>query len=99
VDDAVSHRHVGAGDLGVIHGDHIHVGYGQLDGGAVEGLDGAGDDIRARECSAEDMLGHQHGPAHHDQGHDCRCVRRCYGSGDAIVDREDWDGFSLCRLR
>jgi len=42
-----------------------------FDGGAVEGLDGAGDDIRARECSDKDMLGHQHGPAHHDRGHEC----------------------------
>ena len=45
VDNALAHRHVGAGDLGVIHGDRISVGYGQFDGGAIEGLNRAGDDI------------------------------------------------------
>ena len=35
VDDAVARRHVGAGDLGVVHGDRIHVGYGQFNGGSA----------------------------------------------------------------
>ena len=42
-----------AGDVGVVHGDRIRVGYGQFDVGAVEGLDRAGDDIPDVDCTAE----------------------------------------------
>ena len=54
--NAIALRHVGASDVGIVHSDRIRVGYGQLDGGAVEGLDGAGYDIQAWEFSAEVVL-------------------------------------------
>ena len=36
VEDAIARCHVGAGDLGVVHGDCISVGYAQFDG--IEGI-------------------------------------------------------------